>query len=178
MDHSEQPMFDTDVGSLDDHHREQHYSDGSSSGPSQCRAQSESNAMNDDLALSQFPDSNASDEDHANATTSATISTDDASLPLLLQLLFGLNGLSLSLLTLPIMYILNTRVKVPLPYLPAYSAIAFLPYSLKPMYAYLCGWLIPSPAESPSLSSRRRAGGHRYLGLFGALLTANSLCTI
>eukprot|EP00536_Pseudo-nitzschia_multiseries_P014519 jgi/Psemu1/320675/estExt_fgenesh1_pm.C_7190001 len=87
-----------------------------------------------------------------------------------IALLFGLNGLSLSLLTLPIMYILNTRVEVPLPYLPAYGAIAFLPYSLKPLYAYLCGLLLTVSSSSSSSSGR-------YLGLFSALLTANGLCT-
>ena len=54
-----------------------------------------------------------------------------------LQLLFGLNGLTLSLQSLPLMYIVNTRVALPLAYIPTYGALAFLPWSLKPVYAYL-----------------------------------------
>ena len=121
------------------------------------------------------------------------------SLPLVLKLLFGLNGLSLSLLTLPIMYILNTRVAVPLSYLPAYGAIAFLPYSLKPMYAYLCGvWATKQPSNaSPrfdanynnnnnntiesSIENQRNNNQnrhYRYLSLFRWLLVCNSLCTL
>jgi hypothetical protein len=50
--------------------------------------------------------------------------------------LFGLNGATLSILTLPLMYILNTQAQIPLPYyLPTYSVIAFLPsYSLKRLH--------------------------------------------
>ena len=74
----------------------------------------------------------------ANTTsTSTSTRASDFSLPLPLQLLFGLNGLSLSLQSLALMYIINTRLSIPLPYLPTYGAIAFLPYSLKPAYAYL-----------------------------------------
>ena len=54
-----------------------------------------------------------------------------------MRFLFALNGLSLSLQSLPLMYIVNTRVAIPLTYLPTYGAIAFLPYSLKPIYAFL-----------------------------------------
>ena len=117
--------------------------------------------------------------------------TPDPSLPLMLRLLFGLNGLSLSLLTLPIMYILNTRVEVPLPYLPAYGAIAFLPYSLKPMYAYLCGlWAKRFKKAAPQFdntdieSNRSQHNNndshcpHRYLELFRWLLVSNSVCTL
>jgi hypothetical protein len=55
----------------------------------------------------------------------------------ILRILFALNGLTLSLNTLPLMYVVNTRVAIPLPYLPVYGALAFLPYSFKPMYGYL-----------------------------------------
>jgi hypothetical protein len=87
-------------------------------------------------------DFEATDHDSGLPSTSATSATstptpNDISLPLPLQSLFGLNGLSLSLQSLALMYIVNTRVAIPLPYLPTYGAIAFLPYSLKPAYAYL-----------------------------------------
>ena len=105
----------------------------------------------------------------------------DPSLPLMLRLLFGLNGLSLSLLTLPMMYILNTRVAVPLPYLPAYGAIAFLPYSLKPMYAYLCGLWAKHRSNRPTNRNRQHNNHrhtYRYLALFRWLLVGNSICTL
>lgn len=101
-------------------------------------------------------------------------------LPLMLELLFGLNGLSLSLLTLPIMYILNTRVAVPLPYLPAYGAIAFLPYSLKPFYAYLCGLWASKRTSKQAAATAATNNNHqyRYLPLFRWLLASNSIYTI
>lgn len=83
------------------------------------------------------------------------------SLPWLLRLLFGLNGLTLSLLTLPLMYMINTQVQIPLPYLPTYGAIAFLPYSLKPVYALTIG-------------TAKQHGVPRPM-LFVGLLTFNSL---
>eukprot|EP00934_Nitzschia_sp_Nitz4_P004706 Nitzschia sp. Nitz4//scaffold11_size288233//185687//187534//NITZ4_000794-RA/size288233-processed-gene-0.176-mRNA-1//1//CDS//3329534134//4696//frame0 len=65
------------------------------------------------------------------------------SLPWVLQLLFGFNGFSLSVLTLALLYVVNSRVQIPLAYLPTYGAIAFLPNSLKPIYAYLSHKSIP-----------------------------------
>jgi hypothetical protein len=64
-------------------------------------------------------------------------------LPLALRILFGLNGFTLSLETLGLMYILNSKVEMPIPYLPTYGAIAFLPYSFKPLYGYLSQGRIP-----------------------------------
>ena len=58
-------------------------------------------------------------------------------LPLALRLLYGLNGVTLSLPITPLLYIVNTRAAIPLSYLSAYGAIAFLPCSLKPFYAYM-----------------------------------------
>lgn len=80
-------------------------------------------------------------------------------LPLILRLLFGLNGVTLSLESLVIMYILNTRVAMPLPYLATYGAISFLPWSLKPMYAYF-------------------SQGRSRLWIFTTMLFANGLCLI
>ena len=78
------------------------------------------------------------------------------SLPWVLHALFGLNGFTLSFQTLSLMYVVNTRVAIPLRYLPTYGAIAFLPYSLKPIYGFLSQGL---PRDK----------------LFVVLLTANSL---
>lgn len=58
------------------------------------------------------------------------------SLSLPLQILFALNGATLSLPSTALMYIVNTRAAVPIGYLSLYGALAFLPNSLKPLYAY------------------------------------------
>ena len=54
-----------------------------------------------------------------------------------LKLLFSLQGASLSFPSLALLSIVTDRAAVPPAYLPAYGAIAFLPFSLKPVYAYL-----------------------------------------
>lgn len=69
--------------------------------------------------------------------------TPPISLPRILQLFFALNGFTLSLEGLGLMYIINSRVEMPIPYLPTYGAIAFLPYSFKPLYGYLSQGRIP-----------------------------------
>jgi hypothetical protein len=58
-------------------------------------------------------------------------------LPWLLYQLYVLNGLTLAMFMLPMMYIVNTRVQVPVAYLSTYGSVAFLPYSFHPIYAYL-----------------------------------------
>lgn len=64
-------------------------------------------------------------------------STYKLSLSMVLRLLFALNGITLGLETLGLLYVLNSGIEMPLEYLPTYGAIAFLPYSLKPLYGYL-----------------------------------------
>lgn len=59
----------------------------------------------------------------------------DTELPLPLRLLYGLNGVILSLPITALLYIVNTRASVPVEYLSAFGAISFLPCSLKPLYA-------------------------------------------
>lgn len=56
-------------------------------------------------------------------------------LPHPLPVLFFLNGATLSLPSLAMSSLMNDRIAIPLEYLPAYGAIAFLPYNLKPLYA-------------------------------------------
>jgi hypothetical protein len=58
-------------------------------------------------------------------------------LSLPLRILFAMNGVTLALPTTALMFILNTRVSMSLTLIPTYAAIAFLPYSLKPLYAFL-----------------------------------------
>lgn len=56
------------------------------------------------------------------------------SVPLLF--LFALDGMTLALPDTAFLYIINTRVAMPLHLLPTYAALAFLPCSLKPLYAH------------------------------------------
>lgn len=58
-------------------------------------------------------------------------------LPRVLYMLYALNGLTLALFMLPMMYIVNTKVQVPVAFLSTYGSVTFLPYSFKPIYAYL-----------------------------------------
>ena len=81
----------------------------------------------------------------------------EISLPLYLRLFFGLNGITLGLEGLGLMFIINSKVELPIPYLPTYGALAFLPYSFKPLYGYL----------SQKVTSRFQ--------LFASLLLANAV---
>jgi hypothetical protein len=92
--------------------------------------QEEEFKMEDDDTLRATLDLDEQDEPDVNYTTAPCLS-----LPL--QVLFSLNGATLSLPSTALMYIVNTRAAVPLVYLSVYGALAFLPNSLKPLYAYL-----------------------------------------
>ena len=56
-------------------------------------------------------------------------------LPRPLKFLYALNGATEALPTLALTSIVNDRIEIPISFLPAYYAVAFLPYSLKPIYA-------------------------------------------
>ena len=56
-------------------------------------------------------------------------------LPKPLKKLFILNGMTEGLPALALMAMVNDRIQIPVSFLPAYYAVAFLPYSLKPIYA-------------------------------------------
>ena len=64
------------------------------------------------------------------------VHSDTMSLSTPLRLLYALNGLSLSLPSTALMYIVNTRAAIPIALLSVYGSIAFLPCSLKPLYAH------------------------------------------
>jgi phage-related holin len=81
------------------------------------------------------------------------------SLSVALELLFAMNGITLALPATALLYIVNTRVELPLSLIPTYAAIAFLPFSLKPIYAYLS-----------SFSGRRHT-------LLSSLLVASAIST-
>ena len=57
------------------------------------------------------------------------------SLPRSLLIMFGLNGSTLTLPSLAMMYFINDRVQIPVALLSAYGALSFLPWSFKPLYA-------------------------------------------
>ena len=78
----------------------------------------------------RLPPSGTSDEH-----VISRISLKTPELPLPLRLLYGLNGVTLSLPMTALLYIVNTRASIPIEFLSAYGAVAFLPFSLKPFYA-------------------------------------------
>mmetsp|Transcript_36056 Transcript_36056/g.107825 ORF Transcript_36056/g.107825 Transcript_36056/m.107825 type:complete len:691 (-) Transcript_36056:74-2146(-) len=90
------------------------------------------------------------------------------SLPLPLRFLFALHGLTMQIPNLALMSILNDRASVPPTYLPAYGAICFLPWSLKPVYAFLSSSIL-----------RLSCGAHNERGsrhiLIAVLLAINGL---
>jgi hypothetical protein len=65
----------------------------------------------------------------------------DTKLPQSLSLLFLLNGGTEALPSLALSALINDRIAIPAEYLGAYYAIAFLPYSLKPLFAVMTQWL-------------------------------------
>lgn len=56
-------------------------------------------------------------------------------LPRPFQILYALNGMTEAFPMLALMAMINDRIEIPVTFLPAYYSIAFLPYSLKPIYA-------------------------------------------
>jgi len=62
-------------------------------------------------------------------------------LPKPLTYLFILNGVTEALPDLALMAMVNDRIQIPVSFLPAYYAISFLPYSLKPVYAIVAKML-------------------------------------
>ncbi|CAB9529599.1 expressed unknown protein [Seminavis robusta] len=92
----------------------------------------------DETTASQSSGHDAMDD----GTTCTSVSSSDnddlikPSLPLAVLLSYSIYGFTMSLPSLPMMYILNTRVPLPLSILPTYGALSFLPYSFKPLYAF------------------------------------------
>jgi len=66
----------------------------------------------------------------------------DDSLDYHIKILFALNGATEALPGLALTSLINDRIEIPAQYLPAYYAIAFLPYSLKPFYAMITNLLV------------------------------------
>jgi hypothetical protein len=56
-------------------------------------------------------------------------------LPTPIRILYGLNGMTEAFPTLALVAMVNDRIEIPISFVPAYFAVSFLPYSLKPLYA-------------------------------------------
>ena len=80
--------------------------------------------------------------DAAVADLPAATRPSSHSLPYPLRILFAFNGAIFILPNLALMSIVNDRAAIPPEYLPAYGAISFLPWSMKPLYAYLSTLLV------------------------------------
>jgi hypothetical protein len=97
-------------------------------------------------------------------------------LPEPLQILFALNGATLALPATALLYVVNTRVQIPLNLLPSYAALAFVPFSLKPVYAHLSSTSPPSSADESS--SVRKVGLPPRHVQVSILLTLSGLACI
>ena len=63
-------------------------------------------------------------------------------LPTSLRLVYALNSATFQVSSLALLSIVNTRVSIPATYLPAYGAISFLPYSLRPIFAWISSLIL------------------------------------
>ena len=88
-------------------------------------------------------------------------------LPLSLRLVYALNNATFQVSSLALLSIENTRVSIPAEYLPAYGAISFLPYSLRPLFAWISSTLLNNTKTSEENKNR-----HDRL-LFPAFLLAS-----
>jgi hypothetical protein len=95
--------------------------------------------------------STTTEDDHPIPTAA-----DPAVLPLSLRFLFVCNGITLALPSTALLYVVNTRVAVPLSLLPAYGSIAFLPFALKPLYAVLNQIIIITTTATATTEPMRR----------------------
>jgi hypothetical protein len=82
-----------------------------------------------------------SSDSRSDSRRNAQISCGHPRLTWPLRFLFALNGFTLAFPMLALMYVLNTRVSMPIHLLPTYGAVAFLPCSLKPIYCYLSSYV-------------------------------------
>mmetsp|Transcript_16793 Transcript_16793/g.25382 ORF Transcript_16793/g.25382 Transcript_16793/m.25382 type:complete len:578 (+) Transcript_16793:269-2002(+) len=101
---------------------------------STCELDTNNTTVIDEAATDEARNSEFS---NCGVDTSSNLETTATTLSWHLKLLFSLNGVTLSLPSTALLYIVNTRAAVPLAYLSVYGALAFLPSSLKPLYALL-----------------------------------------
>lgn len=91
-------------------------------------------------------DNNIDSNNHANPVGEEPTTVPASyyySLPWPLRILFSFNGVTLALPSTALMYMVNDVVAMPVSLLPTYAAIAFLPCSLRPLYALLNACLQP-----------------------------------
>eukprot|EP00977_Amphora_coffeiformis_P015706 scaffold4676_cov164-Amphora_coffeaeformis.AAC.3 len=92
-----------------------------------------------------------------------------------LKLLFAISGATSQVSQLALLSIVNDRVAIPLSYLPAYSAIAFLPYSLKPLYAFLGSRACGEHNDAQLLAATLAINAVAYLGTTSLIPTGGIL---
>ena len=63
-------------------------------------------------------------------------------LPTSLRIIYALSASTFQVSSIALLSIVNTRVTIPAEYLPAYGAISFLPYSLRPVFAWLSSLIL------------------------------------
>jgi hypothetical protein len=115
---------------------------------------------------------------HAQEHDPDRATSPEGQLPVSLRILFACNGITLALPSTALMYIVNTRIAMPLSVLPAYASVAFLPFSLKPLYAVANHCLLqPAPPTATATSSKSRRSSHGHV-LLSALLLLNSATII
>lgn len=94
-------------------------------------------------------------------------------LPISLRLVYALNSATFQISSLALLSIVNTRVSIPAEYLPAYGAISFLPYSLRPIFAWLSSLLLKlNDAKAMTTKENENRNRHDKL-LFPAFLLAS-----
>ena len=81
------------------------------------------------------------DDDDQSSSSTPPLALTRHSLPNPLRILFAFNGAIFILPNLALLSIVNNRASIPPPYLPVYGAISFLPWSIKPLYAFLSTWI-------------------------------------
>ena len=87
-------------------------------------------------------DDDDDDQSSSRAQQNPSTGTNCLQLPNPLRILFAFNGAIFILPNLALLSIVNNRASIPPSYLPAYGAISFLPWSIKPLYAFLSTWII------------------------------------
>jgi len=63
-------------------------------------------------------------------------------LPTSLRIVYALNSSQFQISSLALLSIVNTRVSIEAAYLPAYGAISFLPFSLRPIFAWISSLIL------------------------------------
>jgi len=98
-------------------------------------------------------------------------------LPWQLRLLFGLTGgAALQLSSLALLAVVNDRVRLQPKYLSAYGAVAFLPYSFKPLYALLTERIIAVVGTAATQTTQQQQQYYYRRYLLASLFAISGWC--